>query len=71
LQTAYWSLVLFSVLFAIGIAGINSLTTPYLVELIGKEKFANATGIISLFRGFGCFIGPFLAGMKKKLYKIL
>lgn len=34
----------------------------YLVDLVGLEKFNNATGIVNLFRGFGCFIGPYAAG---------
>jgi hypothetical protein len=41
---------------------MNSLTTLYLIELVGKDKFVNATGIVNLFRGLGCFIGPFIAG---------
>lgn len=62
LQHAYWSQILFAVFFAFGIAGMNSLTTMYLCELVGLKKFSNATGIINLFRGFGCFLGPFLGG---------
>lgn len=65
LQHEYWSLIVFSVIFAVGIAGMNSLTTVYLCELVGLEKFGNATGIINLFRGFGCFLGPFVAGFIK------
>lgn len=42
---------------------MNSLTTMYLVEIVGMGKFSNATGIVNLFRGFGCFIGPFLGGI--------
>lgn len=53
----------FSVTFAIGIAGINSLTTMYLVELVGLKKFNNATGIVNLFRGFGCFLGAPIGGL--------
>ena len=41
---------------------MNSLTTMYLTDLVGNKKFSNATGIVNLFRGFGCFLGPFLAG---------
>jgi hypothetical protein len=26
------------------------------------EKFSNAMGILNLFRGIGCFLGPFLGG---------
>lgn len=44
-------------------AGTNCLTTPYLKEIVGMEKFSNAMGIINLFRGVGCFIGPFIGGL--------
>lgn len=63
LQYKYWSLIIFVVILAIGAAGMNSLTTMYLIDLVGTKKFSNATGIINLFRGFGCFLGPFLAGL--------
>ncbi|CAF0910909.1 unnamed protein product [Brachionus calyciflorus] len=63
MKSSYWGLAVFSVLFAIGIAGMNSLTTMYLCDLVGLKKFSNATGIINLFRGFGCFLGPFVAGI--------
>jgi hypothetical protein len=48
--------------FYFSIAGMNCLTTMYLCDLVGLSRFSNATGIINLFRGFGCFLGPFLAG---------
>ena len=35
----------------------------YLVEMVGLNKFNQATGIINLFRGFGCFIGTPVAGV--------
>jgi len=63
LSEAYWSQVIFAVAFATGIAGMNCLTTMYLVDLVGLKKFSNATGIINLFRGFGCFVGPFASGL--------
>lgn len=62
LQYSVWGQYLFAVLFAIGIAGMNSLTTAYLLDMVGLEKFGNATGIINLFRGFGCSVGPFIGG---------
>ena len=43
-------------------AGMNCLTTMYLCEIIGLKRFPNANGIVNLFRGFGCFLGPWLAG---------
>lgn len=48
---------------------MNCLTTMYLCELVGLKKFSNATGIINLFRGFGCFLGPFLGGKFKFVEK--
>jgi MFS family permease len=45
---------------------MNSLTTMYLCELVPMSRFGNATGIVNLFRGFGCFLGPFLAGLVAK-----
>lgn len=41
---------------------MNSLTTAYLLDIVGIEKFGNATGIVNLFRGVGCFSGPIIAG---------
>jgi len=63
LQYYFSTQAIFAFLFAVGIAGMNSLTTMYLVEIVGMGKFSNATGIVNLFRGFGCFIGPFLGGI--------
>ncbi len=50
---------------------MNCLTTSYLCELVGVKKFGNATGIINLFRGFGCFLGPFIAGKKTMLKNVI
>lgn len=62
---------IFSVVFAIGIAGMNCLMTPYLMEIVGPEKFSNSVGILNLFRGFGCFLGPVLAGVISDKLKII
>lgn len=35
----------------------------YLCDLVGLNRFSNATGIVNLFRGFGCFLGPVLSGL--------
>jgi hypothetical protein len=43
-------------------AGLNSLTTLYLCEIVGLDQVTNATGIVSLFRGVGCLVGPYAAG---------
>lgn len=50
---------------------MNCLTTMYLIDLVGMKKFSNATGIINLFRGFGCFIGPFVAGYIADNFQII
>jgi hypothetical protein len=39
-----------------------SITTSYLIDIAGKSDFAKATGIVNLFRGIGCFVGPYVAG---------
>ena len=46
---------------------MNCLMTPYLMEIVGAEKFSNSVGILNLFRGFGCFIGPVLSGKYLKI----
>lgn len=63
LQYHTWGQYLFSIQFAVGTAGMNSLTTAYLIDVVGLERFGNATGIVNLFRGIGCFIGPKLGGI--------
>ena len=52
-------------------AGLNCLTTMYLIDIAGIEKFSNATGITNLFRGFGCFIGPFISGLIADKYSMI
>ena len=46
---------------------MNCLSTPYLIETVESSKFGNANGILNMFRGVGCFFGPYIAG-KKILY---
>jgi MFS family permease len=60
--TTFWMQACFAVLFAIAIAGMNCLATPYLVASVGSDKFSNANGILNMFRGIGCIIGPYVAG---------
>jgi len=62
--TQFWELVIFAVVFAFAMAGLNCLTANYLVEIVGNNSkvFANAFGILSLFRGISCMIGPFITG---------
>ena len=35
------------------------------------EKFSNAMGIINLFRGIGCFLGPYLGGIISEKYSVI
>jgi hypothetical protein len=42
---------------------MNSLSTMVIIELVGTDKFINASGIVNLFRGIGCFVGPFIGGL--------
>lgn len=44
-------------------AGLNCLTTNYVVEIVGSKAFANAFGILSMARGLGSMTGPFLTGL--------
>ncbi|RNA31636.1 monocarboxylate transporter 3-like [Brachionus plicatilis] len=55
--------ICFGVVFAIPMAGVHSLSTPYLVEIVGSNKFRNANGILNTMRGIGAVLGPFFAGM--------
>ena len=48
-------------------AGMNCLTTKYLVQITSSEKFSNANGILISMRGIGCLIGPYFAGIKNGL----
>ena len=47
---------------------MNCLSTPYLIETVESSKFGNANGILNLFRGVGCFFGPYIAGKKNSLF---
>jgi MFS family permease len=61
-MTIFLSQACFAVTFAIAVSGMSSLSTPYIVEMVGSERFSNANGIINLVRGVGCIVGPFIAG---------
>jgi len=66
LMNTYVTQIVFCVLFAIGLGGMNVLATPYLIEAVGIEQYGKAMGILNLFRGIGCFIGPVLGGLVSK-----
>ena len=48
--TTFSTQAIFSVMFAIGIAGIHSLTTMDLVQLVGLKKFNNGEEILDFFK---------------------
>ena len=60
--TNFPSQAVFAVFFAIAAAGMNCLSTPYLVDIVGSSAFANANGILNMARGLSCIFGPFIAG---------
>lgn len=62
LQFYLWSSYLFSFLYALSTSAMVTVTTNYLMDIVGQEQFSNAMGIVSMFRGVGCSIGPFAAG---------
>ncbi|RNA36815.1 monocarboxylate transporter 2 [Brachionus plicatilis] len=54
--------IVFGFLFALPTAGINCLSTKYIVDAVGSENFRNANGITNMFKGIAVSLGPFLAG---------
>ncbi|GBL89478.1 Monocarboxylate transporter 12 [Araneus ventricosus] len=60
--TDYTSIVVDCVLFGLFVSAYICLTSIILVELLGLDKLTNAFGLLSLFRGGSCIIGPPIAG---------
>jgi len=60
---SYEMLIVYSCLFGISIAGIASLRSILLVELLGLENLTNAFGLMLPFTGVSAAIGGPLAGM--------
>ncbi|XP_067131694.1 monocarboxylate transporter 12-B-like isoform X2 [Centruroides vittatus] len=58
----YVSIVLICVVFGLFVSAYICLTSIILVNLLGLDKLTNAFGLLSLFRGGSCMIGPPLAG---------
>lgn len=71
LQKYYWTQCLFATLYALSTSGLVTLCTPYLCDIVGLEKFGNAMGIVNLFRGVGCFIGPYIGGLIADKYSMV
>lgn len=63
LQYQFWTSALFSGLYALATSGMVIVTSLYLIDFVGIEKYSNANGIVSLFRGIGCMLGPFIGGL--------
>lgn len=70
LQHQFWSQCIFAVFYAISTSGLVCLATPYLCDVVGLDKLPNAMGIVSLFRGVGCFTGPFIGGIIADRYSM-
>lgn len=49
-------------LFGLFVSAYICLTSIILVELLGLDKLTNAFGLLSLFRGGSCMVGPPIAG---------
>ncbi len=47
---------------------MNCLANSYINEIVSRAKFNNAFGIINLFRGFACFLGPYIAANVQKAF---
>lgn len=63
LQYQFWTSALFSGLYALSTSGMVIVTSLYLIDFVGIEKYSNANGIVSLFRGIGCMLGPWIGGL--------
>ncbi|XP_074599114.1 monocarboxylate transporter 1 [Brevipalpus obovatus] len=55
-------LALYSAFFGITCGAYVSLTSVILVDLLGLEKLTNAFGLVLLFQGTGCLMGPPVVG---------
>ncbi|GFU52572.1 monocarboxylate transporter 13 [Nephila pilipes] len=60
--TTYTTIVIDCVLFGLFVSAYICLTSIILVELLGLDKLTNAFGLLSLFRGGSCMLGPPIAG---------
>ncbi|UYV83097.1 hypothetical protein LAZ67_22002212 [Cordylochernes scorpioides] len=65
----YIAFVSLCVLFGLFVSAYICLTSIILVELLGLDKLTNAFGLLSLFRGASCMVGPPLAGKLRPLLK--
>lgn len=61
--SSFVSLVIYCAVFGVTIAAYICLTSVILVDLLGLGKLTNAFGLLMLFRGVSCMVGPPLAGV--------
>ncbi len=60
--SSLWLMILFAVIFGLGISGFFPLRAPILRDYFGTRKFATISGLMRIFSTVGMFIGPPLAG---------
>ncbi|XP_015929018.1 monocarboxylate transporter 12-B [Parasteatoda tepidariorum] len=60
--TSYYPMALYSAVFGATAGAYVSLTSVILVDLLGLEKLTNAFGLLLLFEGVACLIGPPITG---------
>ncbi|XP_078264518.1 monocarboxylate transporter 13-like isoform X2 [Rhinoraja longicauda] len=59
----YTSLVIFSCACGFFLGTIMALVVTLITDVVGAERLSSALGLIMLFRGVGCLLGPPLAGL--------
>jgi sugar phosphate permease len=57
-----WLMILFAIIFGLGVSGFVPLRAPLLRAYFGTRKFATISGLTGLFSMIGMFIGPPFAG---------
>lgn len=60
--SSYSMVIVFSVIYGIGVGGAMTLRTPIIREYFGVKRFGTIFGILALFLTFGTAIGPPVAG---------
>lgn len=58
----YYSMALYAAVFGATAGAYVSLTSVILVDLLGLDKLTNAFGLLLLFEGIACLIGPPITG---------
>lgn len=59
----YTSLIIFSCVCGFFLGTIMALVVTLITDVVGVERLSSALGLIMLFRGVGCLLGPPLAGL--------